>query len=193
MSQSQLSATASHPRLGRDAARAVGRGTGRRPQLERLRVVPAAIGETGNGVFAVVCLVLLASGLVALLMMNTALASGIYQVKGLQAQSGALTDTQEQLTQVVDDLRSPRNLADKAQALGMVPAKSMAFIRLSDGAIIGVAKPAAPEQRLNVVTSPVVPPPAPPAAPTTEPVTPDPAAAAAAAAAAPAATAAPTP
>ena len=182
MSQSQLSATAAHPRLGRDAARAVGRGTGRRPQLERLRVVPAAIGETGNGVFAVVCIVLLAAGLVALLMMNTALASGIYQLKGLQAQSGALTDSQEQLTQAVDDLRSPRNLADKAQALGMVPAKSMAFIRLSDGAIIGVAQPASAEQRLNVVTTPAVPPPAPPAPepatqPVTQPANPDPAAA----------------
>jgi cell division protein FtsB len=169
MSQSQLSATAAHPRLGRDAARAVSRGTGRRPPLDRLRVVPAAIGETGSGVFAVICIVLLAAGLGALLMMNTALASGIYQLKGLQAQAGALTDTQEQLTQVVDDLRSPRTLADKAQGLGMVPARSMAFIRLSDGAIIGVAQPATAEQRLNVVTTPVVPPPAPPAA---EPVAP---------------------
>jgi hypothetical protein len=100
-------------------------------------------------------------------MMNTALASGIYQLKDLQARSGTLTDTQEQLTQVVDDLRSPRTLADAAQALGMVPAKSMAFVRLSDGAIIGVAQPAKAEQRLNVITSPVAPPPAPAPAPTT--------------------------
>jgi ABC-type enterobactin transport system permease subunit len=136
-------------------------------------VVPAAIRQTGNGVFALICMVLLAAGLVALLMMNTALASGIYQLKDLQARSGTLTDTQEQLTQVVDDLRSPRTLADAAQALGMVPAKSMAFVRLSDGAIIGVAQPAKAEQRLNVITSPVAPPPAPApaAAPTTAPAT----------------------
>jgi hypothetical protein len=163
MSQSQLSATAAHARLGRDAARSLGRPAPRRGQLDRLRVVPATISSTGNGVFALVCMVLLAAGLVALLMMNTALASGIYQLKGLQAQSGTLTDTQEQLTQVVDGLRSPRTLADKAQALGMVPAKSMAFVRLSDGTIIGVAQPAKADQRLNVVTSPVAPPPAPPA------------------------------
>jgi len=112
---------------------------------------------------------LLAAGLVALLMMNTALASGIYQLKTLQGQSGTLTDQQEQLTQVVDDLRSPRNLADRAQQLGMVPAKSMAFVRISDGSIIGVAQPAKDDQRLNVVTSPVAPPPAPPPAPTPDP------------------------
>jgi cell division protein FtsB len=166
MSQSQLSATAAHPRLGRDAsAFGPGRQAGRRAPLSRLRVVPATIGQTGNGVFAVVCMGLLTAGLAALLMMNTALASGIYQMKALQAQSGTLTDTQEQLTQAVDDLRSPRTLADKAQAMGMVPAKSMAFIRLSDGAVIGVAEPAKADQRLNVVTTPAAPPPAPPAAP----------------------------
>ena len=54
---------------------------------------------------------------------------------------------------MVDDLRSPRNLADRAQQLGMVPAKSMAFVRLSDGSIIGVAQPAKDDQRLNVVTT----------------------------------------
>ncbi len=178
MSQSQLSATAAHPRLGRDAASAFGPGRhpGRRAPLSRLRVVPATIGQTGNGVFAVVCMVLLTLGLAALLMMNTALASGIYQLKALQAQSGTLTDTQEQLTQAVDDLRSPRTLADKAQAMGMVPAKSMAFIRLSDGAVIGVAEPAKADQRLNVVTTPAAAPPAPAAPATTPATTPDPAA-----------------
>ena len=58
----------------------------------------------------------------------------------------------------------------------MVPAKSMAFVRLSDGSIIGVAQPAKDDQRLNVVTTPVAPPPA-PAAPATP--APDPAATAA--------------
>ncbi len=154
----------------------------RRGQLAPLRVVPAAIRRTGSGVFAVICITLMAAGLVALLMMNTALASGIYQLKDLQAQSGTLTDQQEQLTQAVDDLRSPRNLAAKAQQLGMVPAKSMAFVRLSDGSIIGVAQPAKDEQRLNVVTTPVAPPPA-PAAPATP--APDPAATAATPAPAP--------
>ena len=163
MSQSQLTTAAP----ARVASRR--RGMPRAAPLAPLRVVPAAIRRTGNGVFAVICMTLLAAGLVALLMMNTALASGIYQLKTLQGQSGTLTDQQEQLTQVVDDLRSPRNLADRAQQLGMVPAKSMAFVRISDGSIIGVAQPAKDDQRLNVVTSPVAPPPAPPPAPTPDP------------------------
>ena len=183
MSQSQLSTAVSPARVGREAGR--GRSMPRRGQLGPLRVVPAAIRRTGGGVFAVLCIVLLAAGLVALLMMNTALASGIYQLKDLQGQSGTLTDQEEQLTQAVDDLRSPRNLAAKAQQLGMVPAKSMAFIRLSDGSIIGAAQPAKDDQRLNVVTLPVSPPPAPPPAPAPDPAATTPAPAATTPAAAP--------
>jgi hypothetical protein len=190
MSQSQLSTAASPARVARDAGRS--RGMPRRGQLGPLRVVPAAIRRTGGGVFAVLCIVVLAAGLVALLMMNTALASGIYQLKDLQGQSGTLTDQQEQLTQAVDDLRSPRNLAAKAQQLGMVPAKSMAFIRLSDGSVIGAAQPAKDDQRLNVVTSPVAPPPPPPA-PAPDPAATTPAPAATTSAPAPNPATAPTP
>lgn len=189
MSQSLLSTAA---RVAGEASRA--RGMPRRGQLAPLRVVPAAIRRTGNGGFAVLCMALLAVGLVSLLMMNTALASGIYQLKDLRAESGTLTDQQEQLTQVIDDLRSPRNLADRAQQMGMVPAKSMAFVRLSDGTVIGQAQPAAAEQRLNVVTTAVPPPPPPPAPATpaaTAPATPA-ATAPATPAATPAATAAAT-
>jgi len=187
MSQSLLSTAA---RVAGEASRA--RGLPRRGQLAPLRVVPAAIRRTGNGGFAVLCMALLAVGLVSLLMMNTALASGIYQLKDLRSESGTLTDQQEQLTQVVDDLRSPRNLADRAQQMGMVPAKSMAFVRLSDGAVIGEAQPAAAEQRLNVVTT-AVPPPAPPPAPANPAATAPPTPAATAPATAPDPTPKPTP
>ena len=83
-------------------------------------------------------------------------------------------------------------MAAKAQQLGMVPAKSMAFIRISDGSVIGVAQPARDDQRLNVVTSPVAPPPPPPA-PAPDPAATAPAPAATTPAPAPAPATAPTP
>lgn len=181
-----MSQTTAHVRV---APRPTPRPATRRGQLAPLRVVPAAIQPTGNGIFAGICMALLATGLVSLLMMNTALASGSFQLKALQGRSGELADTEDQLTQAIDDLRSPRTLAGRAQALGMVPARSMAFVRLSDGKVIGVAEPAGPDQRLTVVTSPVPPPdppPAPAAPPTGAPVAP-PAAPAAPPVAAPAA------
>ena len=150
-------------------ARPAPRPLARRAQLTQLRVVPSAIQHSGNGVFAGICVALLVAGLVALLMLNTALAQGSFQLKKLQAQSNALTDAQEQLTVAIDDLRSARALAARAQQMGMVPAQSMAFIKLSDGSIVGVTAPAKAEQRVNVVTSPAAPPPAPPPAPPVDP------------------------
>lgn len=160
-------------------ARVAPRQGTRRASLAPLRVVPTAIQQGGNGLFAVLCMVLLGSGLVALLMLNTALAQGSFRLHDLQAQTGRLADTEASLTQAIDRQRAPGALAARASALGMVPATSMAFIRLRDGAIIGVADPAKADQALNVVTTPVaprpVPPsPAPPAAPTPAPTTPAP-------------------
>lgn len=142
-------------------ARVAPRQGTRRASLAPLRVVPTAIQQGGNGLFAVLCMVLLGSGLVALLMLNTALAQGSFRLHDLQAQTGRLADTEASLTQAIDRQRAPGALAARASALGMVPATSMAFIRLRDGAIIGVAAPAKADQALNVVTTPVGPRPAP--------------------------------
>ncbi len=119
-----------------------------------LRVVPAAIGQPGNGVFAALCMTLLVGGLVALLMLNTAMAEGSFTLHRLQATSGELTDTQDALTQAIDAQRSPANLAASATELGMVPADSAAFLRLSDGKVLGVASPAKKQDGFTVVTAP---------------------------------------
>lgn len=119
-----------------------------------LRVVPAAVGQPGNGVFAALCMTLLCAGLVGLLMLNTAMAEGSFTLHNLQSTSGELADTQDALTQAIDAQRSPANLATRATRLGMVPADSAAFLRLSDGKVLGVAKPARKGAGFTVVTAP---------------------------------------
>ena len=121
-----------------------------------LRVVPAAVGHPGNGVFAAVCMTLLCAGLFGLLMLNTAMAEGSFTLHNLQSTSGELADTQDALTQAIDAQRSPANLAARATRLGMVPSDSAAFLRLSDGKVLGVAKPAAKDGGFTVVTAPQV-------------------------------------
>jgi hypothetical protein len=112
------------------------------------------VGQPGNGVFAAVCLMLLIAGLVSLLMLNTAMAEGSFTLGGLQKTSGELADTQNALTQAVDAQRSPANLAARASKLGMVPAESAAFLRLSDGKVLGVASQAKANPGFTVVTAP---------------------------------------
>ena len=121
-----------------------------------LRVGPAAVGHPGNGVFAALCMTLLCAGLVGLLMLNTAMAEGSFTLHNLQSTSGELADTQDALTQAIDAQRSPAHLATRATRLGMVPADSAAFLRLSDGKVLGVAKPAAKDGGFTVVTAPAV-------------------------------------
>jgi hypothetical protein len=118
-----------------------------------LRVVPAAVGQPGNGLFAALCMLLLIGGLVALLMLNTAMAEGSFTLNRLQNTSGELADTHDALTQAIDAQRSPSSLAARAAKLGMVPADSAAFLRLSDGKVLGVATPAGKQAGFTVVSA----------------------------------------
>jgi hypothetical protein len=104
--------------------------------------------------FAALCMLLLVGGLMGLLMLNTSMAEGSFTLHKLQATSGQLTDTQEALTAAIDAQKAPANLAARASKLGMVPADSAAFLRLSDGAVLGVAKPAKKQAGFTVVTAP---------------------------------------
>ncbi len=128
----------------------------------RLRVVPAAIERSGTAPFAGLCMGLLVIGLLLLLLFNTQLAQGTFAVEELTRTSGTLADEEHELTQALDAERNPAALAKRAIGLGMVPARSMAFIRLSDGAIIGVAEPATADAAINLVTDLQAPPPPPP-------------------------------
>ncbi len=129
------------------------RHAGRPARRAPLRAVPKAIERSGNGVFAVLCMAVLALGLISLLLLNTALAQGAFTLQSLTITSGTLTDSAHGLRQSVEAQSNSAALAQRAVAMGMVPARSMAFVRLSDGQIIGVAEPAKPEP-LVVVTTP---------------------------------------
>jgi hypothetical protein len=108
----------------------------------RLRVVTGAPPHHGGAAFGIICATLLAAGLIGLLLLNTALAQGSFTLHDLRATSDGLTDTENALTQSLQSSQSPANLAASAARMGMVPAQSVAFLRLSDGRVIGVAKPA---------------------------------------------------
>lgn len=149
----------------RQSASALPRALGRPGAAgARLRVVPAAIERSGTGKFASMCIVLLAIGLLTLLLLNAQLAQGSYTLHDLRVMSGTLSDQEHELTRALDAERNPGALARRALAMGMVPATSMAFIRLDDGTILGVAEPAVAKP-LAVIAGPRVRANAPAAAP----------------------------
>jgi hypothetical protein len=145
-------------------------------------VVTGAPLPRGGAALGIVCAILLAAGLIGVLLLNTSLAQGSFTLHDLRTTSDQLTDAQGALSQSLDASKSPANLAKRAADMGMVPAQSAAFLRLSDGKVIGVAQQASPGPGLTVVgaepsaAAPTVPKPASTApAPAARPATPKPA------------------
>jgi hypothetical protein len=126
------------------------------PAPRQLKVV-APPELRGNGVFLGLCVVLLLGGFVGVLMLNTAMAKGSYTMRDLQRRSDQLSDTQDALRHTIDGLSGPGPLAKRARELGMVPAATPAFLRLSDGKVLGVARKAEQDSTFSVVTESTAP------------------------------------
>ncbi|GAA6527064.1 hypothetical protein [Intrasporangium sp. DVR] len=144
---SQATATA---RPLRSPARAPRRG----PAPAPLRVIPARITTTGNGAFASICVALLTTGLVALLLLNTALAHGSIELGQLKSESAVLSETAGNLQEEIDRASASGALAKRASQLGLVRANERAHIDLTTGRVTGTAYPATKALALTVVTSP---------------------------------------
>lgn len=113
-----------------------------RPVRARLRVVEAPRLPRSPLPFAALCAAVLALGLVTVLMLNIRLSSGSYEVHELEARSALLSEQREALSEELDARSSPQALSARATALGMVVNPSPAFVRLADGAVLGVPEPA---------------------------------------------------
>ena len=129
----------------------------------RLTIVPKVAARAPRVPFAVLVVIVLASGLVGLLLLNTALQRGAYVVTGLQDTSQRLSLQQQNLETSVASLQSPQRISERAVRLGMVANDSPAFISLKTGAIIGKPTAGTTEQR-PVIADPTTPSGAPPVA-----------------------------
>lgn len=88
--------------------------------------------------FAVLILGLLATGLVILLLLNTAMDRGAFELQSAQRTQGQLTDQQQELQLRLIGLSAPGALASEAAALGMVPNPRPVFLSPGNGAVLGV-------------------------------------------------------
>ena len=137
----------------------------RRPHVPapRLRVVAPPPATRRRLPFAAACAGILAACLLGLLLLNIALTRGAYDVDTLRRQAALLSEREQALTEQLAAAAAPQLLSERATALGMVPSTNPAFIRLSDGAILGAPQPA------EAPPAPIVtPPPASSAPPVTQ-------------------------
>jgi hypothetical protein len=110
------------------------------PLRPRLALVPPMRATAPRAPFVLLIGALLASGLGLLLFLHTALAEDSFRLQALQASSALLADQEQALEQSLARQAAPGRLAGRASTLGMVPSENPAFIRLSDGRVLGKPK-----------------------------------------------------
>ncbi len=143
------------------AATRLGRAIGGRPVRPR----PRPGGQAARMPFVLLVVALLGGGLISLLLLNSALNEGSFQLSRLKKETTALTDEEQALQRDVDGYSAPDALQRRAQELGLVPGGSPVFIG-PDGKITGtaVAAEAPPPPSPPASAPPAAPPPAPPSA-----------------------------
>lgn len=128
----------------------------RRPS-PRLRVVTGTEVRRSNTAFTVICSTLLALGLLALLLLNTARAEQSFALSELKSSSTTLHDNERQLRSDIANVSAPQQVALKAQEMGMAPAPEVTYLRASDHKVLGVASRAEAADPFTVGTLPDTP------------------------------------
>lgn len=99
------------------------------PARPALRVV-ARPARQRRAPFVVLVLLLLGVGLVGLLVLNTALQQGSFDLADLEQRTALLRDRRAELVGQVADKSAPGTLARQARELDMVPAENLLFLPL---------------------------------------------------------------
>lgn len=100
---------------------------------------------------ALVSVTIILGILAAQLGLSIAVSQGAYEVRALETEKRDLGRVQRVLSQNVDKLASPQNLAENAAALGMVQNVQPATLRLSDNVIQGTLDSKTTEASTNLV------------------------------------------
>lgn len=122
----------------------------------RLTVVPTGRTQAPRTPFAVLVLALLIVGVVGLLAFNTQMQTASFRATDMQNRADDLSAQEQKLDMELDALRDPQRLARTAKKMGMVAPTSPAFLRLSDGKVIGDPQPAGGDgaMRINPLPDP---------------------------------------
>lgn len=110
----------------------------------RLRVAPPAPVSAPRAPFVAGMIAVVIAGVLGILLVNTKTNENSFEISRLQDEQTTLDNQQQQLENQLANFESVGNLDALAKAQGLVKGKP-AWIRLPDGKIIGVPKPATGE------------------------------------------------
>lgn len=107
----------------------------------RLVLVPPLRSTVSTVGFALIVMALVALGMGLVMVVTTSVAAQSRELSALRTEATQLEYTEAALTTQLQNTSSSASLALRASDLGMVPNRYPAFIRLSDGAILGDPTP----------------------------------------------------
>ena len=110
---------------------------GRAARLARLFPGPGSRAQAARTPFVLLVVLLLGGGLIALLVLNSALSEGSFKLDDLQKDTKSLTDEEQGLQRDIDSYSAPEALQQRARELGMIPGSDPAFLN-PDGTVKGV-------------------------------------------------------
>ena len=116
----------------------------------RLTVVPRARTRAARTPFVTLVSLLLVGGVVGLLLFNTSMQQASFTATAMQQRADILDAREQSLKMEIETLRNPQRVAVAARKFGMVPPPSPAFLRLSDGKVLGKATPATAADAIRV-------------------------------------------
>lgn len=124
-----------------------------RAEPRHLKLAPIARRKLGR---SPVVASLMAVGIVLAILatqlgLSIAISQGAYEARALEVEQRDLSRVERVLSQNVDKLSSPQNLAENATALGMVQNARPATLRLSDGVVLGALETVTNDPRGNIV------------------------------------------
>ncbi len=97
---------------------------------------------------------MLLAGVIGLLVMNTSMQQVSFRATALEGQAATLRAEKQGLQMELDKLRDPQRVALAAQHAGMVPISHPAFLKLSDGSVLGEAVPVSGLDRQRFTAKP---------------------------------------
>jgi len=120
----------------------------------RLGVAPPSPVTVARAPFVVMLISIVVAGVIGILVLNTMITANQFRLNHLQSQQPALDQREQQLRQDLAQQESPGSLVAAARKLGLVPAGTLAYIKLPDGTLVGVPQPATSTSSITHQTGP---------------------------------------
>lgn len=115
-------------------------------ERRHIEIVSPSTHKRPRIVYALSAVACVGAIVIAQLLLSVGISQGAYEISALRASQVELGRTADSVSEDLIRVSSPQSLAANAEALGMVSNSTPAYLRLSDGAVLGAPTSASGSQ-----------------------------------------------